>query len=193
MSNSKYHKEHHLDADFANAGRPGPSIRKIPAGDTHERTVCGDCGYIAYQNPKIVVGAVAVWEGKILLCKRAIEPRVGYWTIPAGYMELNETPEDGAKREAIEEANATLTLTGALAIYTIARISQVQIIYRAELDRGVHAPGPESLETQLYDYADIPWDQLAFPSVHWALTQYDQIKHQEVFQPFSNPEQTDPI
>lgn len=184
---SKFHKEYHLDSDLADASRPGPSIRKIPAGDTHERTVCPDCGFIAYQNPKMVVGAVATWRGKILLCKRAIEPRQGFWTIPAGYLELNETPEEGAIREAWEEANAKLTLTGALAIYTIPGISQIQIIYRADLEEGVHAPGEESLDTKLFDYGEIPWDALAFPSVHWALTQYNQIKGQDVFPPFSNP------
>ncbi len=90
----------------------GPSVRAIPDGDTHERLICPDCGFITYENPKIVVGAVALWEGRILLCRRAISPRKGYWTLPAGYMELLETPEAGARREAWEEARATLEMRG---------------------------------------------------------------------------------
>ena len=96
--------------------------RSTPPGDTHERDVCNTCGFIAYENPKIVAGSVVRHEGKILLCKRAIEPRRGYWTIPAGYLELNETPENGAKREAMEEANAALELSELLAVYTVERL-----------------------------------------------------------------------
>jgi ADP-ribose pyrophosphatase YjhB (NUDIX family) len=144
-------------------------VRRIPEGEDRERLVCGDCGFVAYENPKIVVGSVVAEEGRILLCRRAIEPRRGFWTLPAGYMELGETTEEGAKREAWEEARARLELDGVLAIYSIARIGQVQIIYRAHLAEPGFAPGPESLDVRFFAWEEIPWDDLAFPSVHWAL------------------------
>ena len=145
-------------------------IREIPDGDNRERMVCRDCGHIDYQNPKIVAGSVVVHDGKILLCRRAIEPRHGYWTLPAGYMELGETVEDGARREAREEAEADITLDGILAIYSISRIGQVQIMFRARFAGAPSfAAGEESLEVGLFAWDDIPWDQLAFPTVRWAL------------------------
>lgn len=144
-------------------------IRRIPEGDDRERQICGDCGYVAYENPKIVVGSVVAEAGCILLCRRAIEPRRGFWTLPAGYMELGETTEEGARREAWEEARAKLELDGILAIYSIARIGQVQIIYRARLSEPGFAAGPESLDVRLFAWEDIPWDELAFPSVRWSL------------------------
>ena len=106
-------------------------VRAIPDGDTHERNVCGDCGFVAYENPKVVVGSVVVTDGKILMCKRAIEPRRGFWTLPAGYMELGETVEEGAAREAMEEAGADIAIDGVLGVFSIARIGQVQVIFRA--------------------------------------------------------------
>ncbi|UPY37701.1 NUDIX hydrolase [Sediminicoccus sp. KRV36] len=148
-------------------------VRRIPegppGGDDRERLVCADCGYVAYENPKIVVGSVVVEEDRILLCRRAIEPRHGFWTLPAGYMELGETTEEGARREAWEEARARLELDGILAIYSIARIGQVQIIYRAHLSEPGIAAGPESLDVRFFAWKDIPWDEIAFPSVRWAL------------------------
>lgn len=150
------------------AGR-GPSVLRIPEGDTRERRVCADCGFIAYENPKVVVGSVVTLEERILLCRRAIDPRRGYWTLPAGYLELNESTAAGAEREAYEEARARIVIEGLLAVYDIPRISQVQVIYRARLaDPGVE-PGPESLEVQLFLWDEIPWEDLAFPSVRWAL------------------------
>ena len=143
--------------------------RRIPEGEDRERLICGDCGFIAYENPKVVVGSVVVEEGKVLLCRRAIEPRRGYWTLPAGYMELGETVEEGAAREAWEEARAKLALEGILGVYSIARIGQVQVIFRARLAEPGFAPGPESLEVRLFEWGEIPWDEIAFPSVHWAL------------------------
>ena len=107
--------------------------RLVPEGDNRERRVCGDCGFIHYENPKVVVGAVATWEERILLCRRSIGPRKGFWTLPAGYMELGETPMEGALREAREEACAELEIDQLLAVYAIPRISQVQLIYRARL------------------------------------------------------------
>ncbi len=147
----------------------GPSVRSIPEGDNRERMVCAECGFILYDNPKIVVGSVARWGERILLCRRSIEPRLGFWTLPAGYLELNESASAGAEREAWEEARARIEIEGLLAIYDIPRISQVQLIYRARLlDEAVEA-GPESLEVGLFRWEEIPWDRLAFPSNRWAL------------------------
>jgi len=151
-------------------GRPkGPSVRAVPEGDNRERLTCPDCGFILYDNPKIVVGSVVLWEQRILLCKRAINPRIGYWTLPAGYLELNETTSEGALREAYEEARAEIALDGLLAVYNIPRLSQVQLIYRARLLSPEIAAGPESEAVGLFAWEEIPWAELAFPSVHWAL------------------------
>src|ERR1700731_1335959 len=151
----------------------GPSVRGIPEGDNRERMICAECGYILYDNPKIVVGSVAHWDDRILLVRRSIEPRYGYWTLPAGYLELNEAASAGAEREAWEEARARIEIEGLLAIYDIPRISQVQLIYRARLLEDTIEPGPESLEVRLFDWAEIPWTELAFPSIGWAL-QHDR-------------------
>lgn len=163
-------------------------IKTVPDGDSHERSVCEHCGFVNYQNPKIVVGSVVRHEGNILLCRRAIEPRKGFWTIPAGYMELLETPEDGARREAFEEANARLELGDLLAVYTVPRLSQVQLIYRASLPDGTFSPGEESLEVGLFSFDEIPWDDLAFPTVHWALNHDRMVEEGKASAPFKNPE-----
>lgn len=168
---------------------PGPRfVRRVPDGDTNERYVCDDCGHIYYTNPKIVVGSVVVHEGRILLCRRAIEPRKGFWTLPAGFLEEHETPEAGARREAMEEACASIVLDALLAVYSVPRISQVQLMYRASLEKPEFSAGPESLEVGLFAWDDIPWNDAAFPSVHWALNHYWQSKDQRVFAPFVNPE-----
>lgn len=161
--------------------------RQVPEGDSIQRLVCRDCGHIHYQNPKIVVGAVVTHQGKILLCRRAIEPRHGYWTIPAGYMEEGETPEAGARREAMEEACARIRLDALLGVYTIVHAAQVQLIYRASLDGDAFAPGPESLETALFSFAEIPWTELAFPTVKWALNHFREVEGKSGFPPFVNP------
>lgn len=161
--------------------------RKLPEGDTHSRSVCDHCGFVDYVNPKIVVGSVVRHEGKILLCRRAIEPRRGFWTIPAGYLELHETPEAGAKREAMEEANAKLELHDLLAVYTVERLSQVQILYRATLVSPEFSAGEESLEVALFGWDDIPWDDIAFPTVHWVLEHDRQVETGEAIPPFKNP------
>ncbi len=142
-----------------------------PAGDTLPRQLCDHCGFVAYDNPKIVVGAVVRHERQILLCRRAIEPSRGRWTLPAGYMEHGESPEEGAAREAYEEATAEISIERLLAVYTIRRIGQVQLIYRAGLQVPSFAPGPESEAVRLFAEDALPWDELAFPSVQWALTQ----------------------
>jgi ADP-ribose pyrophosphatase YjhB (NUDIX family) len=170
------------------AGPAGPVVRAVPPGEDRERLLCRDCGYIAYENPKIVVGSVAVWtDGRILLCRRAIEPRLGYWTLPAGYMELNETTEQAAMREAREEACADIEPELLLAVYNIPRISQVQLIYRARLRSDAIAVGPESLEVGLFAWDDIPWRRLAFPTVVWALEAHRLHLGQTGFPPAVNP------
>lgn len=167
---------------------PGAHFRKArPEGDDRERDVCGHCGFIAYQNPKIVVGSVLSFDGEILLCRRAIDPRKGYWTLPAGYLELGESVEDGARREAYEEALVRPTLDRVLAIYSVPRISQVQIMFRGSLSSREVAPGPESLDARLFAYENIPWDALAFPTVHWALRCWRAAQGRDDFPVFGNP------
>jgi ADP-ribose pyrophosphatase YjhB (NUDIX family) len=159
----------------------------IPDGDNRERQVCPDCGFVNYENPKIVVGAVCHWEDRILLCRRAINPRRGFWTLPAGYMELNESAADAASREAWEEAEARIAIDGLLAVYSIPRISQVQLIYRARLISPAIAAGPESLDVVLFAWDEIPWDELAFPSVKWALDHFREAGTTQDFTARANP------
>jgi ADP-ribose pyrophosphatase YjhB (NUDIX family) len=166
--------------------RPGPSVLRVPEGDDRPRMTCPDCGFIAYENPKVVVGAVCQRDDRVLLCRRAIEPRRGYWTLPAGYLELGESTEAGALREAREEACAEIALDGVLAVYSIPRISQVQVIYRARL-LGEIAAGPESLEVGLFRWDEIPWGEIAFPSVRWALDHWREARGTPVFAARSNP------
>lgn len=146
-----------------------PVERRRPEGDDRDRAVCTACGTIHYENPKVVVGSVCEAGDRLLLCRRAIPPRAGFWTIPAGFLELGESAEEGALREAWEEAHARIELLGLLAAYSVRRIGQVQLLYRARLlDERVVA-GPESLEVALVGWDDIPWDELAFPTVRWIL------------------------
>ena len=122
----------------------GPVLLQQPAGDDRQRAVCRSCGSVHYENPKVVVGAVCTFGDRILLCRRAIAPRQGFWTIPAGYMELGETAEEGAVREALEEACARIEIEGLIAVYSVKRIDQVQLLYRARLVDADIAAGPES-------------------------------------------------
>jgi ADP-ribose pyrophosphatase YjhB (NUDIX family) len=168
-------------------GGRGPSVRGIPEGDNRERMICADCGYILYDNPKIVVGSVAHWGERVLLCRRAINPRKGFWTLPAGYLELHEATTAGAEREAWEEARARIRIEGLLAIYDIPRISQVQLIYRASLIDEAVAAGPESLEVGLFGWDAIPWSDLAFPSVGWALNHAREALQSGDFTPRTAP------
>ena len=161
--------------------------QKIPEGDTRPRLVCETCGFVRYENPKVVVGSVVAHEGRILLCRRAIDPRRGFWTLPAGYLELNETTLEGAMREAYEEATARIEIDRLLAVYSIPRISQVQLIYRARLVDPRIAAGPESVEVELFDWDEIPWDDLAFPSARWALRQHRDTEALSDFPPHTNP------
>ena len=147
-------------------------IRRIPAGDTHIRYVCDSCGTIHYQNPKIVVGCIPHWQGKILLCRRSIEPRYGYWTLPAGFMETGESTQQAAAREAWEEAQAVVENLTLYAIYSLTHISQVYMMFRAELREGKASAGAETLEVALFAEEEIPWPDLAFPVVDETLKRY---------------------
>lgn len=151
-------------------------VRRVPEGDDHERLTCADCGYVAYENPKVVVGSVVAEGGRVLLCCRAIEPRRGFWTLPAGYLEMQETVEEGARREAWEEARARIALEGVLAVYSIARLGQVQVMFRASLAEPGFEAGPESQEVRLFEWDAIPWGEIAFPSVHWALQRWRETR-----------------
>jgi ADP-ribose pyrophosphatase YjhB (NUDIX family) len=168
--------------------QPGPNFeRRVPEGDDRQRRVCSDCGFVDYENPKVVVGAVATWQDRILLCRRAIDPRRGFWTLPAGFLELHESAAAGAAREAWEEARARIEIDQLLAVYSIPRISQIQLIFRARLASPEVAPGEETLELDLFHWRDIPWHDIAFPSVHWALGHYREVRDQAVFAPRGNP------
>ena len=160
--------------------------KKIPEGEDRHRLVCDTCGYIAYVNPKIVVGSIVTSGDKFLICRRAIEPRKGFWTLPAGYLEEHETVEAGAAREAREEACAEIAIDGLLAVYSITHLSQVQLMFRAQLVGDSIAAGPESLEVKLVAWDDIPWAELAFPSVKWALEHFRQWQAGAAA-PFSKP------
>ncbi len=162
-------------------------VRRVPLGDTSERDVCGHCGHIHYSNPKIVVGAVVTHGEHILLCRRAIEPRKNYWTLPAGFLEEHETPQEGACREAREEACADIVIDNLLAVYAVPHISQVHLMYRAKIEQPIFSAGPESLEVRLFVWDEIPWNELAFPSVKWALDHWRESKESKAFSPFSNP------
>ncbi|MEL7112453.1 MAG: NUDIX hydrolase [Pseudomonadota bacterium] len=165
---------------------------EVPDGDDKERSVCQRCEFIDYQNPKIVAGSVVLKENKILLCKRDIEPRKGFWTLPAGFMELGESVEEAAQREAQEEALADIEIDCLLAVYSVPRIGQVQVMFRANL-MGDYGVGPESQEVKLVEWKDIPWSELAFPTVVWALTHYAETRELANFAPFANPAGTDAL
>ena len=165
---------------------------KIPDGDDRIRRVCSHCQFVDFINPKIIAASVVTKGSKILLCRRAIDPRKGFWTLPAGFMEQGETVEEAARREAREEANAEIRIDRMLAVYSVPRISQVQIMFRAELVSDI-SPGPESLEVELFDWRDIPWSNLAFPTVLWGLTHYAETRSKTVFAPFSNPPGTEAL
>lgn len=165
-----------------------PKFKKvIPPGDDRERAVCERCGFTDYENPKIVAGSVVVHEDRFLLCKRAIEPRKGFWTLPAGFLEAHERPSEGAAREAWEEARARIVIDQLLALYVIPRISQVQFMFRATLESEMIEPGPESEEVGLYRWEDIPWADIAFPSVRWALEHWRESRDRQGFAPFQAP------
>jgi len=160
---------------------------KVPEGDDRPREVCSSCGFINYVNPKIVVGSIVTLDDKFLICRRAIAPRIGFWTLPAGFLEEKETAEEGAIREAREEACAAIEIEGLLGCYSVPRISQVQLMFRARLIDPAIAPGPESTDVRLVTWDEIPWNDLAFPSVLWALNDFAAWKAGRPG-PFSTPE-----
>ncbi len=146
--------------------------QKIPAGDSRLRHVCNTCDSIHYHNPKIITGCLPFHEDRVLLCKRSIAPREGYWTLPAGFMENGETTAQGALRETREEANANAQIVELYTVFSLPHISQVYMFYRALLSDLDFHPGEETLETRLFSESEIPWDQLAFPVItetlqHW--------------------------
>ncbi len=138
---------------------------RIPDGDTVPREVCGACGAIHYRNPKVVVGCLATWEDRVLLCRRAIEPRHGLWTLPAGFMENGETLAAGAARETIEEARARVDVGELYTVISLPQISQVYVMFRSRLLDLDFGPGPESLEVRLFHEDEIPWDRIAFRTI----------------------------
>ncbi|MDR2614300.1 MAG: NUDIX hydrolase [Candidatus Accumulibacter sp.] len=147
-------------------------ILRVPEGDTRPRHVCPRCGEIHYLNPKLVIGCVAEWQDRLLLCRRAIEPRYGLWTLPAGFMENGESTVQAALRETAEEARARVAIESLFALVNIPHIDQVHLFYRARLLDASFGVGEESLEVMLFDEGQIPWDRLAFPSVASCLKAY---------------------
>lgn len=160
---------------------------RVPHSDDRERHICADCGYIHYLNPKIVVGTLPVWEDKILLCKRAIEPRYGYWTLPAGFMEEGETVEEGAARETLEEANARVVIDPSCVVpyvtLSLPQIAQVYMLFLAQLSDLDFSSGPESLEVKLFREDEIPWDQLAFRTIDETLKHFFADRKKGFFTP----------
>jgi ADP-ribose pyrophosphatase YjhB (NUDIX family) len=149
-----------------------PVQLKVPDGDHLPRYVCTSCSTIHYENPRLIAGCVVESDGRILLCKRAIEPRLGLWTVPAGFMENGESLQDAAARECMEEALARVEIHSLLAVVNVLRAHQVHVMFRATLAKPDFGIGPESLESALYDEADIPWSEMAFLSVEFALRRY---------------------
>ncbi len=149
-----------------------PVEHRIPPDDNRERAVCPACDHIQYVNPLNVVGTLPVWQDQVLLCRRNIEPRKGYWTLPAGFMELGETTEEGAMRETDEEAGAHIELQGLYCLLNVVHAGQVHLFYRARLLDTVFNPGPETIEARLFRQDDIPWADLAFRTVKLTLERY---------------------
>ena len=147
-------------------------LQRVPPGDSLPRWVCDECGEIHYQNPKMVVGTIPEHEGRILLCRRAIEPRYGYWTLPAGFMENDETTAQAAARETQEEAGANIEMGEPFTLISVPRVNQVHLYYRARLKNLEFKPGEETIEVALMEEGQIPWKEIAFRTVgltlkHW--------------------------
>jgi ADP-ribose pyrophosphatase YjhB (NUDIX family) len=153
----------------------------IPDGDDRSRHVCSSCDTVHYQNPQIIVGCIPVLDDKVLLCKRAIEPRKGYWTLPAGFMENGETTQAGAIRETWEEARAKVTDENLYRIFDLPHINQVYIFYRGNLVNEAFKAGPESQDVGLFSERDIPWDEIAFPGIPEVLREFFADRKKEEF------------
>lgn len=143
-----------------------------PPDDNRDRAMCAVCGEIHYENPLNVVGTVPVWGDQVLLCLRNIEPRRGYWTLPAGFMELGESTAEGALRETVEEAGAHVELQGLFTMLNVVRVGQVHLYYRARMLDTHLEPGPETIEARLFREDEIPWDELAFRTVRQTLEHF---------------------
>ncbi len=161
-------------------------VFEVPDGDNLPRYICHHCNTIHYQNPKVVTGTLPVWQDKVLLCKRAIEPRHGKWTLPAGFMENNETLEQAAIRESVEEANANINISGLYTVFSLPHISQVYVMYRAELLDLNFSAGIESLEVKLFSEDEIPWQQLAFKTIEKTLRYYFEDRKKDQFPIYSH-------
>ena len=149
-----------------------PVEHRVPQGDTHMRAVCTACAHIQYENPRNIVGTLPVWDKRVLLCRRAIEPRLGLWTLPAGFMELHETSEQGALRETLEEAGARVELDGLYSVVNVLPVSQVYLLYRARLLEPRWEPGEETLEAALFAEHEVPWERIAFRAVAQTLRRF---------------------
>ena len=147
-------------------------MKKVPLGDNMPRFVCGSCEIIHYHNPKIVAGCIPQWENQILLCRRAIEPKYGLWTFPAGFMEIGESTEEAAIRETVEEAKADVLLTTLHSVLSLPHIGQVYLVFVGTMRSGQFSAGEESLDVRLFHPSEIPWEQIAFPVVKEALRCY---------------------
>jgi ADP-ribose pyrophosphatase YjhB (NUDIX family) len=160
----------------------GSPVRYLtPPDDNRERATCTVCHTVHYENPLNVVGTLPVWEDKVLLCRRNIEPRHGYWTLPAGFMELGETTEQGAMRETTEEAGARVELQGLYTLLNVVRVGQLHLFYRARLLDTSFEPGPETIEAQLFGEDEVPWEELAFRTVKETLRHYFDDRRQGQF------------
>jgi ADP-ribose pyrophosphatase YjhB (NUDIX family) len=157
---------------FCSACGSGRIDLRVPDGDNLPRHVCGACGAIHYQNPKVVVGCLPEWEDRVLLCRRAIEPRRGLWTLPAGFLENGETVAAGAIRETLEEASARVELGELYTMISLPQISQIYMMFRARLVDLDFGPGPESLEVRLFREDEIPWEEMAFRTIGRTLRNY---------------------
>jgi len=158
-----------------------PTSYRVPADDNRERAVCSACGEIHYKNPLNVVGTVPVWGDQVLLCRRAIEPRHGLWSLPAGFMELGESTADGALRETVEEAGAKVEMQALFSVISVVRVGQVHLFFRARMLDTSLDPGPESLEARLFREDEVPWDELAFRTVRQTLEWFFEDRRRGAF------------
>jgi ADP-ribose pyrophosphatase YjhB (NUDIX family) len=159
----------------------GDLCRRQPAGDTHERLLCGACGYIHYENPKVIAGCIIEREGHYLLCQRAIPPRVGTWTLPAGFMENGETTEQAALREVWEETGVRAEILSPYSIFSVPRISEVYIIFRACALEITGQHGPETLAYRFFAAEEIPWDAIYYPAIRQILERYIEERQAGVY------------